>query len=109
MLGSDAINAAARAMADRLVEALAPVKVMRIPPEYGGDNAAAVDLLVVMQTTDDVEKRRKRVRKLCAEAAPKVSADAFVLTPDELERRLKMGDSILDEILRYGELLYGER
>lgn len=102
----DATNAAAQAMAKRLVEVLTPEKIVRIAPEYGGENAVDVDLLIVLQTTEDVEKRRKRVRKVCAEAAPKVSMDSFVVTPDELERRLRLGDSILDEILRNGETLY---
>lgn len=106
MSAPDTLDASARAMARCLAEGCAASKVVRIPPEYAGEGGAPVDLLVVATMTEAFEARRERVLRLCAEVDSDVRVDALVLTPEEVEYRLRRGDGILEELLRYGDTLY---
>ena len=61
-----------------------------------------VDILVVMATRSQIGQR---VRIRLAVPAP-FPMDLMVRTPNKLQRRLKMGDSFLREIVTRGKVLY---
>jgi hypothetical protein len=46
------------------------------------------------------------VRRILSDPQRTLALEAFVLTPQELSKRLAIGDHFLAEILRKGKLLY---
>ena len=65
-----------------------------------------IDLLVVKETTEPPLERRLYVRRLVADPARRIPFSPLVLTPDELARRLAVGDTFYEEIMRRGKVLY---
>jgi len=93
-------------MTRRIVEAFHPYKVILFGSyAYGTPHIYSdVDLLVIM---DSEERMLKRIG--CVRPVAKVDflpMDVLVLTPDELETRLAMGDHFYKEILAKGKVLY---
>lgn len=70
-------------------------------PDEGSD----VDLLVVADTDEDGTERWLRFRELLAGDRQRVPFDVLVLTPDELDERLEIGDPFIGEILDRGRRL----
>jgi len=108
MKSPEEMSTVVAAVVGRLVADYTPESIIRIPPDLAGDPGAVpeIDLLIVKNTTEGFDDRRARVLSMVEEVDPSVTADAVVLTPDELSRRQVLGDFILAEILRYGENLY---
>ncbi len=95
------------AMVRRLVADYGATRVLRIAPsEDDPMGAHKLDFLVVADTTDPFELRREKVLALLREVDKSQPVDALVLTPQEVEHRVKRGDYLLSEILRYGEVLH---
>lgn len=65
-----------------------------------------IDLLIVKATTKPFFQRLAEVRRLVAEARRGYPFDPVVLTPDELQRRLAVGDQFLEDVVRHGTVLY---
>lgn len=66
-----------------------------------------VDLLVVKRTADRrVERERVLRRALFGKRLPPL--DLLVYTPEELDRRLALGDFFIQEVISRGRLMYGQ-
>lgn len=65
-----------------------------------------IDILIVKNTNLSFFKRLLEVRKLVSNARKGYAFEPIVLTPKELEERLKMKDPFFTEILRQGKVLY---
>lgn len=71
---------------------------------YGKPKEASdVDLLVVMETPLRPVEQAIAIRSVISAPFP---LDLIVRTPDQVERRLSMGDFFLREVLSQGKVLY---
>lgn len=66
-----------------------------------------LDLLVVKETDERPRKRSLSVRRILDEENGLIGMDILVYTPEELSRRMEIGDSFLSRILSEGKVLYG--
>lgn len=62
-----------------------------------------VDLLVVMDFTGRPHEKAFEIRKEISRSFP---LDLLVRRPEDIERRLKMNDFFMKEIIRKGKILY---
>ena len=75
---------------------------------YGQPDADSdIDLLIIKATQERFFERLNTVRQVATGTHPHVPFEPIVLTPEELEQRLKVGDQFLSEIVQKGEVLYG--
>lgn len=65
-----------------------------------------IDLLIIKETLDRPIDRRLIVRKIVSNPKRYIPFQPIVVTPEELNRRLQMGDQFFEEILTRGEVLY---
>jgi predicted nucleotidyltransferase len=72
-------------------------------PEKGSD----LDLLVIKDTDEKFRERALNVRRILIEENGLIGLDILVYTPDEIAKRMEIGDSFLSKILREGVILYG--
>lgn len=97
---------AIRALAQSIVEHFHPDKVILFGSyAYGHPRPESdVDLLVIMDTSLRVRQQRLEIsRALSPRPFP---LDIIVHTPQEVARRLALGDAFLSEILTRGKVLY---
>ena len=66
-----------------------------------------VDLLLVKETNEKQRKRYLTIRRILSEENGLIGMDILVYTPEELLKRIEIGDSFLSQILSRGEVLYG--
>lgn len=103
----DEIARVQAAMVARLVTDYHASRVIRIAPsEDDPKDAHKLDFLVIADTQDPFEVRRDGVLALLREVDKTQPVDVLVLTPKEVEHRVKKGDYLLSEMMRYGETLY---
>jgi uncharacterized protein len=65
-----------------------------------------IDLLIIKETSERFLDRWVTVRRILSDPKRTVPLETLVLTPQEVERRLAIGDQFLAEILAKGEVLY---
>jgi len=65
-----------------------------------------IDLLIIKETSERFIDRWVTVRRILSNPKRTVPLETLVLTPQEVERRLAIGDQFLAEILEKGEVLY---
>lgn len=96
-----AIDAVVRQVADKFQ----PEKVILFGSyAYGSPTPESdVDLLVIMRTS---LKHTQQAVRICQAIEYHFGLDLIVYTPEMLERRLKLGDSFLTEIMSQGKVLY---
>jgi predicted nucleotidyltransferase len=74
---------------------------------YGLPDADSdIDLLIVQESSESPLARRVRVRRLVADIDRRMPFSPLVLTPEELQQRLNMGDPFYLEIVSRGKVLY---
>ncbi|OGZ83903.1 MAG: hypothetical protein A2599_01375 [Candidatus Staskawiczbacteria bacterium RIFOXYD1_FULL_39_28] len=91
----------------RIVEEYDPEKVILFGSFAWGEPGpdSDVDLLIVKNTTDDFFERGIAVRRIIDGVLP---VDILVRTPEEIKRRLMLGDSFYVNIIKNGKQLYGK-
>ena len=96
-----------RKIVDALVREYRPEKVYLFGSLADGaaDEDSDIDLLIIKRTSRKFLDRWDRVQEILTGAHHAVPVDTFVMTPDEVEERLRRGDQFVAEMLR-GELLY---
>jgi len=94
-----------RAVVQQVAEKFQPEKVILFGSyAYGSPNPESdVDLLVIMRTP---LKQTEQAVRICQAIEYHFGLDLIVHTPEILERRLKLGDPFLAEIVRKGKVLY---
>jgi predicted nucleotidyltransferase len=75
---------------------------------YGHPSADSdVDLLIVMESDERPAARAMRVSRLLRPRP--FPMDILVRTPEEIQRRLNMGDYFIREVIERGRILYERR
>lgn len=106
--------------ADLSVQKLIQQIVEKIKKEYGpkrivlfGSYAygtpsrdSDIDILVIKETTERPIDRRVKIANIVSDPKRFIPVESIVMTPGELEERLKRGDQFVKEILEKGEELY---
>jgi len=97
---------AIRAVAERIAVKFQPEKIILFGSyAYGHPRAESdVDLLVIMDTT--LRSRQQRLEISRALSPRPFPLDIIVRTPGQVEERLTLGDSFLQEITTRGKVLY---
>jgi len=72
------------------------------------DNDSDIDLLIIKQTDERPIDRRVFVRRLLSGLRRGYPFSSIVVTPEELKRRLEIGDQFFWEIVTKGEVLYAK-
>ncbi|MDI6736045.1 MAG: nucleotidyltransferase domain-containing protein [bacterium] len=65
-----------------------------------------VDLLIVKDTNESFHQRIVTVRRLLFTIQQGFGLDVIVINPEELAKRLEIGDQFIEEITTKGEVLY---
>ena len=65
-----------------------------------------IDLLIIKETPERFIDRWVTVRRILSDPKRTIPMETLVLTPQEVSRRLAIGDQFLAEILEKGEVLY---
>ena len=97
-------------IADTIVKEYHPEKIILFGSyAYGKPNEDAdIDFLIVKETKKSFYQRLQEVRDVVSKARKGYAFEPIVLTPKELEKRLKIGDQFFKEILAKGKVLYGK-
>lgn len=108
MNGDRQTRAVIQKIVQRLVARYAPEKIVLFGSyAYGQPDADSdIDLLIIKATKERFFKRLDRVRRVSTGTHPHIPFEPIVLTPVEIQERLKAGDQFLSEILQKGEVLY---
>ncbi len=93
---------------DKLVTGYAPQKVILYGSHAYGkpDRDSDIDLLIIKETTERFIDRWVTVQQILTGTHPSIPVETLVLTPQEMEKRLAIGDQFVEEIINKGEVLY---
>ena len=93
---------------EKLVSGYAPRKVILFGSYAYGDPMpdSDIDLLIIKETPERFIDRWVTVRRILSDPKRMVPLETLVLTPQEVSRRLAIGDQFLAEIMEKGEVLY---
>lgn len=106
------IPAATKTVLDKIVSQLVktyrPEKIILFGSyAYGVPHEDSdVDLLIIKTTSQPFVDRLVEVRKILTDPSRSVPLGPIVLTPEELDARLSIGDQFIEEIVTRGEVLY---
>ena len=108
MNGETETRAVIQEIVQSLVAGYAPEKIILFGSyAYGQPDADSdIDLLIIKRTKERFFKRMDKVRQVATGTHPHIPFEPIVLTPEEVERRLKSGEQFLSEIIQKGEVLY---
>ncbi len=92
----------------RLKEKYQPEKIILYGSyAYGTpDKASDIDLLIIKDTKDRPIDRRVTVARIVSDSKRLIPIESIVLTPAEVNERLKIEDQFIEEILKKGKVLY---
>ncbi len=92
----------------RIVEQYRPEKIILFGSyAYGMPDAGSdLDLLIVKETDERPIDRRVAVRRIAYTPRRGLPFSPLVITPQELDRRIEMGDPFYHEIIARGKVLY---
>jgi len=93
---------------EKLLADYAPEKVILYGSyAYGKpDRDSDIDLLIIKETTARFFDRMFTVRRILTDPGRSVPVEPIVLTPQEVSRRLAIGDQFIAEIIEKGKVLY---
>jgi len=92
----------------QVVAAYQPEKIILFGSYAYGvpDTDSDLDLLIIKKTSERFINRLTNVRKIVSDPNRSIPFEPIVLTPDEVEQRLAIGDQFIEEIITKGEVLY---
>lgn len=107
----ESVQEALRESVERLVSAYRPDRIILYGSLAWGSPGADcdIDLLIIKETDETPLQRRIHVRRLVAQAERRIPFSPLVLTPEELQQRLSLGDPFYRQILDQGTVLYAHR
>lgn len=108
MAETKAVKDTIQRILDKLVAGYAPQKVILYGSyAYGNpDRDSDIDLLIIKETTERFIDRWVTVQHILTGTHPSIPVETLVLTPQEMEKRLAIGDQFVEEIINKGEVLY---
>ena len=97
-------------MVRKLAAEYAPQKVILFGSRaYGHARPDSdIDLLIIKDTSERLIDRWTTVRRILSDPKRTVPLETLVLTPDELQQRLEIGDQFIAQIVEKGTVLYAE-
>ena len=106
---SASLNDELRKIVSRIVDVYQPERVILFGSyAYGSPHADSdLDLLILKETDETPRQRRFVIRKLLWQLPLDKAIEPLVLTPAELEQRLRRKDQFIQEIVSRGHVLYG--
>lgn len=110
MYHSDMVDEAKiQRLVDKIVAEYQPEKVILFGSYAWGEpnEDSDVDLLVVKQTKKDRRQRQRELRRKLF--PPQMAIDLIVYTPEEVSKRLDIGDFFVRDIVRKGRVMYEEK
>jgi predicted nucleotidyltransferase len=92
----------------RIAEGYRPHKVILFGSHAWGQPTedSDIDLLIVKETSERFSDRWVSVRELIADPVRRIPVQPIVVTPEELDRRIAIGDQFFRRIVTDGKLLY---
>ncbi len=95
-------------LVEKIKEKYAPERIILFGSyAYGTPNKDSdIDLLIIKETKERPIDRRVAVRKIVSDPNRRIPFEPIVLTPEELKKRVEIGDQFIKEILTKGEVLY---
>lgn len=92
----------------QVVDAYQPEKIILFGSyAYGEPDADSdLDLLIIKETSERFIDRWINIRRIVSDPERFIPFEPIVLTPDEIEERLAIGDQFIEEIITKGEVLY---
>jgi len=108
MTDSQDIKTVIQRMLQKLVAEYAPQKVVLFGSyAYGTPGPDSdIDLLIIKETPERFLDRWVTVQRILTGTHRTFPVETLVLTPQEIERRLAIGDQFIAEALKKGEVLY---
>ena len=108
MVASPEIRALLEGMLAKLVREYAPEKVILFGSYAHGNPRpdSDIDLLIIKDTPERYIDRCFAVRRILSDSTRTTPLETIVLTPDEVSRRLEIGDQFVADIVENGEVLY---
>ena len=108
MMSSQSSEELIQRVVDKLVEEYGPQQVILFGSyAYGTpDQDSDIDLLVIKETEEPFIERVVQVCKATRGLHKGIPFDPMVLTPEELNSRLRKGDHFFQDIVRKGRLMY---
>lgn len=108
MTASSNVNEIIQNLVDRLLAKYSPQQVILFGSYGYGEpqQDSDIDLLIIKETSEPFFDRWVTVRRILSDPTRTIPLEIFVLTPDEVSRRLAAGDQFLEEILERGKVLY---
>lgn len=95
-------------LVEKIKEKYAPERIILFGSyAYGTPNEDSdIDLLIIKETKERPIDRRVAVRKIVSDPNRRIPFEPIVLTPEELKKRVEIGDQFIKEVLTKGEVLY---
>ncbi len=108
MTKTDEVQQVLERMLKRLVAEYKPKKVILFGSHaYGTPHPDSdIDLLIIKETPERFLDRWVTVQGILTGTHRFIPVETLVLTPQELEKRLAVGDQFIGEILEKGHVLY---
>ncbi len=108
MTDSLAGNSIIQGMLQKLITEYAPQKVILFGSyAYGSPGPDSdIDLLIIKETSERFLDRWVAVQRILTGIHRTIPVEPLVITPQELEKRLAIGDQFISEILEKGQVLY---
>ena len=93
-------------LVSKIVNKYNPEKVYLFGSYAWGNPSADsdVDLFIVKDTTESQRERSRKLRSLLFGSG--IPFDLFIYTPNEIKKRLDVGDFFINDIIKKGEILY---
>jgi predicted nucleotidyltransferase len=93
---------------EKLVAEYAPQRVILFGSHAYGEprSDSDIDLLIIKDTSERFLDRWVTVRRILSDPHRRVALETFVLTPQELSKRLAIRDHFILDILEKGTILY---
>ena len=108
MLSGQGSEELIRRIVDRVVAEYAPRQVILFGSYAHGtpDRDSDIDLLIVKETEEPFIERVTQVCKATRGMHKGIPFDPIVLTPAELDGRLRKGDQFLQDVMKKGRVMY---
>jgi uncharacterized protein len=111
MTGSLDIKMVVQSIIQKLIAEYVPRKVILFGSyAYGVPGPDSdIDLLIIKETKERFIDRWVTVQRILTGTHHRLPVETLVLTPQEIEKRVAIGDQFIQEILKKGEVLYTVR
>ena len=108
MVGSDDVQRVIEGIVAKLVAGYKPQKVILFGSHARGDARpdSDIDLFIIKDTGARMIDRCVEVRQIVSDPHRFIGLELIVLTPEELSRRIALGDQFIGQIIEKGKVLY---